>query len=82
MDLVESHVHIWTVRDPRFPKHPDSNFDTDREATPADLFAAQDEVGGVAWTVLIQPRLTTCGTTPIWPRPPRRTRIDSWSPAG
>ena len=56
MNLVESHVHIWTVRDPRFGKHPDSDFTPDREAAPADLFAAQDEVGGVAWTVLIQPR--------------------------
>lgn len=57
MDLVESHVHVWTVRDPRFPKHPDSDFDTDQEASPEGLFAAQDAVGGVAWTVLIQPRL-------------------------
>ena len=57
MDLVESHVHVWTVRDPRFPKHPDSNFSTEEEASPEDLFVAQDEVGGVAWTVLIQPRL-------------------------
>ncbi|MDE2990489.1 MAG: amidohydrolase family protein [Chloroflexota bacterium] len=57
MDLVESHVHVWTVRNPRFPKHPDSNFSTEQEASPEDLFAAQDEVGGVAWTVLIQPRL-------------------------
>ena len=56
MDLVESHVHIWTLRDPRFGKHPDSDFKPDREAAPEDLFAAQDEVGGVAWTVLIQPR--------------------------
>ncbi len=56
MDLVESHVHIWTLRGPRFGKHPDSDFMPDREAAPADLFAAQDEAGGVAWTVLIQPR--------------------------
>ena len=56
MNFVESHVHIWTVRDARFGKHPDSDFTPDREAAPADLFAAQDEVGGVAWTVLIQPR--------------------------
>ena len=26
------------------------------EAAPADLFEAQDQIGGVAWTVLIQPR--------------------------
>ena len=56
MDLVESHVHIWTLRDARFPRHPDSDFTAEREASPEDLFAAQDEVGGVAWTVLIQPR--------------------------
>ena len=56
MDLVESHVHIWTIRDPRFGRHPESDFTPDMEASPADLFRAQDEIGGVAWTVLIQPR--------------------------
>ena len=56
MDLVESHVHIWTIRDPRFGRHPESDFTPDIEASPADLFRAQDEIGGVAWTVLIQPR--------------------------
>ena len=56
MDLVESHVHIWTIRDPRFGRHPESDFTPDIEAAPADLFRAQDEIGGVAWTVLIQPR--------------------------
>ena len=56
MDLVESHVHIWTIRDRRFGRHPDSDFTPELEAAPEDLFAAQDEVGGVAWTVLIQPR--------------------------
>ena len=56
MDLVESHVHIWTIRDPRFGRHPESDFAPDIEAAPADLFRAQDQIGGVAWTVLIQPR--------------------------
>ena len=56
MDLVESHVHIWTIRDPRYGRHPESDFTPDLEAAPADLFRAQDEVGGVRWTVLIQPR--------------------------
>ena len=56
MDLVESHVHIWTTRDPRFGRHPDSDYTPDLEAAPADLFRAQDQIGGVAWTVLIQPR--------------------------
>ena len=56
MDLVESHVHIWTLRDPQFARHPESDFTPELEAAPADLFAAQDEIGGVAWTVLIQPR--------------------------
>ena len=56
MDLVESHVHIWTIRDPRFGRHPDSDFTPELEAAPADLFDAQDQIGGVARTVLIQPR--------------------------
>lgn len=56
MDLVESHVHIWTIRDPRFGRHPESDFTPNIEAAPEDLFRAQDQIGGVAWTVLIQPR--------------------------
>ena len=56
MDLVESHVHIWTVRDPRYARHPDSDTQPDIEAAPDELFRAQDEIGGVRWTVLIQPR--------------------------
>ncbi len=56
MDLVESHVHIWTIGDRRFARHPDSDTQPDIEAGPPELFKAQDEVGGVRWTVLIQPR--------------------------
>jgi L-fuconolactonase len=56
MDLVESHVHIWTIRDRRYGAHPDSDTHPDIEAGPSELFKAQDEVGGVRWTVLIQPR--------------------------
>ncbi len=56
MELVESHVHIWTIADSRYGKHPDSDFTPQMEAAPDDLFAAQREVGGAAWTVLIQPR--------------------------
>ena len=47
MDLVESHVHIWTIRDPRFGRHPESDFTPDIEAAPADLFRAQEQIGGV-----------------------------------
>ena len=56
MNLIESHVHIWTISDPRYPGHPDGAFTPDRDATPDDLLAAQEEIGGVDWTVLIQPR--------------------------
>jgi len=56
MGRVESHVHIWTTSNPRYPGHNDSTFSPERDATPADLFAAQAEIGGVDWTVLIQPR--------------------------
>ena len=56
MDLVESHVHIWTIGHQRYGRHPDSDTQPDIEARPSELFKAQDEAGGVRWTVLIQPR--------------------------
>ena len=56
MDIVESHVHLWTISDPSFRGHPDTNMQPAADATADDLFAAQREAGYVAWTVLIQPR--------------------------
>ncbi len=56
MKFIESHVHIWTLSDPSFPGHPDRTFTPEADRTADDLFAAQDQIGGVDWTVLIQPR--------------------------
>ncbi len=56
MEIVESHVHLWTISDPKFRGHPDTDIKPEADTTADDLFAAQREAGDVAWTVLIQPR--------------------------
>ena len=58
MGRIESHVHVWTITDPAYPmaQGNDSTFTPERDATPDALFKAQAEIGGVDWTVLIQPR--------------------------
>lgn len=55
MEIVESHVHIWTT-DPSVRAHPDPNVRPRTNAPPDELFKAQREVGNVTYTVLIQPR--------------------------
>ncbi len=55
MNLIESHVHVWTVSDPRYPAHPEAAARRHDDHPADDLFAAQRSIGGVAWTVLIQP---------------------------
>ena len=56
MKFVESHVHVWTISDHKFPAHPNINLQPEANATAEDLFVAQKDIEHVDCTILIQPR--------------------------